>query len=48
MAVPLISNGASFGLVPIMPLLRPVKRQREATRLPSSFWNVSTTWNWKS
>src|ERR1700716_1652951 len=29
------------------PLLRPVTRQREATRLPSWFWNVSTTWNSK-
>src|SRR5262245_57243711 len=30
------------------PLLRPVTRQRDATRLPSWFWKVSTTWNSKS
>jgi hypothetical protein len=46
-AVPHISNGAPFGSMPMRPLLRPVTRQREATRLPSWFWNVSTTWNSK-
>jgi hypothetical protein len=30
-------EGAPFGSVPIRPLFRPVTRQREATRLPSSF-----------
>src|SRR5262245_17901473 len=34
--------------MPSIPLFLPVTRQRDATRLPSSFWNVSMTSNLKS
>src|SRR5882757_4164095 len=42
-AVPLISIGCPSASVPAKPLLRPVITQREATRLPSAFWNDSAT-----